>query len=152
MNGKETEGVWHTQILIWECDGGCTTSVLNVVVIIHQSVFRLTRISSAGLVVKWTRDEVQKVSRSGQAGSGSIPGRPGSITMVHLQAAFFLLAVGFLVAFLSFLLEVIFFQRCNRVSVTILEDGEEKKFTSSENKTEITVPPSDKYLPEPTAA
>ncbi|ROT83246.1 hypothetical protein C7M84_023582 [Penaeus vannamei] len=52
----------------------------------------LVQLASAGLVDKWTRDEVAKVAG---AGGGEASKGPGAITLVHLQAAFFLLAIGY---------------------------------------------------------
>ncbi|XP_042857155.1 glutamate receptor ionotropic, delta-2-like [Penaeus japonicus] len=62
----------------------------------------LIQLASAGLVDKWTRDEVAKVAG---AGGGEASKGPGAITVVHLQAAFFLLAIGYSTAGSVLLLE-----------------------------------------------
>ncbi|XP_045588740.1 glutamate receptor ionotropic, delta-1 [Procambarus clarkii] len=61
----------------------------------------LTRFGSAGLVLKWIKDEVRKVSKREIHPSTG----PGAITMVHLQAAFFLLTMGYLLAGSTLLVE-----------------------------------------------
>lgn len=69
--------------------------------------YRLSRITSAGLVVKWTRDEIEKVAKTSQQnGVNRISKTPGAVTLAHLQAAFFLLLLGFSVASVILLLEI----------------------------------------------
>ncbi|XP_042857157.1 glutamate receptor ionotropic, delta-2-like [Penaeus japonicus] len=71
----------------------------------------LTQLTESGLVSKWTRDEVQKVEGQG-AGDGAgddddggSRGGPGAITLMHLQAAFFMLGMGHFLASLILLSE-----------------------------------------------
>lgn len=71
----------------------------------------LIQLASAGLVDKWTRDEVAKVAGAG-GGEGSKG--PGAITLVHLQAAFFLLAIGYSTAGGVLLMECLFMFFCGR--------------------------------------
>ncbi|ROT84901.1 hypothetical protein C7M84_021915 [Penaeus vannamei] len=55
----------------------------------------LLQLTAAGLVDKWTRDELASVRRDGRATEGPAGDEgPGAITLVHLQAAFFLLVLG----------------------------------------------------------
>ncbi|XP_050727853.1 glutamate receptor ionotropic, delta-1-like [Eriocheir sinensis] len=59
----------------------------------------LTSITASGLVGKWMRDEVRKVTKSVEVEKNY------AITLVHLQAAFFILLFGFLIAASALLLE-----------------------------------------------
>lgn len=69
--------------------------------IISNFFSRIIEITSAGLVLKWINDEMQKVitwERSTNEG-------PGPFTLVHLQAVFFMLLLGDLLAVLILLIE-----------------------------------------------
>ncbi|XP_068229295.1 probable glutamate receptor [Palaemon carinicauda] len=63
----------------------------------------LIKMTSAGLVQKWTQDEVDKV-RSGDTGGSN---GPGAITLVHLQASFFIVVIGYTVAVVALIGEKI---------------------------------------------
>ncbi|KAK8749126.1 hypothetical protein OTU49_015688, partial [Cherax quadricarinatus] len=63
----------------------------------------LSHISDSGLVQKFMKDEIRKVSKREKATEGG----PGAITITHLQAAFFLLGFGFLLAGFTLLLETL---------------------------------------------
>ncbi|XP_042861234.1 ionotropic receptor 93a-like [Penaeus japonicus] len=58
----------------------------------------LGRMISGGLVNKWAKDEVQKVSRTTAVSRSSVAGGTSAITLEHLQAAFIILLIGFLVS------------------------------------------------------
>ncbi|XP_066967133.1 glutamate receptor ionotropic, delta-2-like [Macrobrachium rosenbergii] len=63
----------------------------------YKRVFEraLTQLTEAGLIAKWTRDEVDSVKGGGSSKEEtSDDSGPGAITLVHLQAAFFILALG----------------------------------------------------------
>ncbi|XP_063591946.1 glutamate receptor ionotropic, delta-2-like [Penaeus indicus] len=67
----------------------------------------LGRMISAGLVNKWAQDEVQKVSRTSSTSRKGVAGGPSAITLEHLQAAFFILLIGFLVSLLALVVEIV---------------------------------------------
>ncbi|XP_066971943.1 glutamate receptor ionotropic, delta-2-like [Macrobrachium rosenbergii] len=55
----------------------------------------LSQLTEAGLIAKWARDEVNSVKGGGASDEEtSEDSGPGAITLVHLQAAFFILALG----------------------------------------------------------
>ncbi|XP_069171820.1 probable glutamate receptor isoform X1 [Procambarus clarkii] len=64
----------------------------------YKNVFShvLLQLRESGLVDKWTKDEVSKLKRQDKSGRSS--SLPGAITLLHLQAAFFLLLSGFSLA------------------------------------------------------
>ncbi|XP_042234304.1 glutamate receptor ionotropic, delta-2-like [Homarus americanus] len=63
----------------------------------------LMRISQAGLIFHWKEQEIQRVATSTQ--DSDTDKGPSAITLKHLQAAFFILVMGFLVAAVVFGLE-----------------------------------------------
>ncbi|XP_064120838.1 glutamate receptor ionotropic, delta-2-like [Macrobrachium nipponense] len=63
----------------------------------------LIQITSAGLVQKWTKDEVSKVKSADSSSSSG----PGAITLVQLQAAFFILLIGYFLATIALIVEAI---------------------------------------------
>ncbi|XP_076069238.1 glutamate receptor ionotropic, delta-2-like [Oratosquilla oratoria] len=67
----------------------------------------LTRVVQAGLVDKWTEDEISKVRASGAEDSSSPTRAASAITLVHLQAAFVILGLGVLSAALVLAFEVL---------------------------------------------
>lgn len=86
----------------------------------------LTQMSAAGLVQKWTRDEIMKAAKR----DNDIATGPGAITLRHLQAAFFLLVLGYLLGGLALLLERIRHRRhattLGHVGQTTIEMMKEK--------------------------
>ncbi|XP_064118946.1 glutamate receptor ionotropic, delta-2-like [Macrobrachium nipponense] len=75
----------------------------------YKRVFEraLTQLTEAGLIAKWTRDEVNSVKGGGAGKEETIDDSgPGAITLVHLQAIFFILALGITTAAV-----VLFFER-----------------------------------------
>ncbi|XP_066976065.1 glutamate receptor ionotropic, delta-2-like [Macrobrachium rosenbergii] len=61
----------------------------------------LIRLTSAGLVQKWTKDEVNKVKSADSDSSSD----PGAITLIQLQAAFFILFIGYFLAAIVLVVE-----------------------------------------------
>ncbi|XP_066960828.1 glutamate receptor ionotropic, delta-1-like [Macrobrachium rosenbergii] len=64
---------------------------------------KLARMVEAGLIIKWATDEAQKVSMmtpSNEEGPDQL-----AITLQHLQAAFFVLMLGYLIAALALVIE-----------------------------------------------
>ena len=54
--------------------------------------------TEAGLVLKWTQDEILKTSKPEEEGNGSSGKGPGSLTLDHMQSTFYLLGIGFFCA------------------------------------------------------
>ncbi|XP_076045700.1 uncharacterized protein LOC143027941 [Oratosquilla oratoria] len=75
----------------------------------------LARMTEAGLIHKWARDELNKLSvqvsktrrvaSDGGAGTGEGIRGPTALTLAHLSAGFLLLAIGYGLAFVALTLE-----------------------------------------------
>ncbi|XP_068229256.1 glutamate receptor ionotropic, delta-1-like [Palaemon carinicauda] len=74
----------------------------------------ISYMTEGGLIMKWADDQVLKVAlgRKLTEEDGEADGGPTPITIRHLQAAFILLALGFLVAALAMGLELLFWKAC----------------------------------------
>ncbi|XP_050728574.1 glutamate receptor ionotropic, delta-1-like isoform X1 [Eriocheir sinensis] len=66
----------------------------------------LAWISEAGLITQWAEQEIQTLAHHEAQGEASREGAMVSLTLEHLQAAFFLLLTGLTVAAATFLLEL----------------------------------------------
>ncbi|XP_068224362.1 glutamate receptor ionotropic, kainate 2-like [Palaemon carinicauda] len=66
----------------------------------------LLKISQAGLVNKWIREEVRKLSNFIKPRTGK-PGDAQSLTLRHLQASFYVLLTGFSFSLIFFITEII---------------------------------------------
>nr|XP_027228470.1 glutamate receptor ionotropic, delta-1-like [Penaeus vannamei] len=73
---------------------------------------KLAQLVESGLIGKWRRDVVG--SAAGRVPDEGPQGGPGAVTLIHLQAAFFVLAVGLLAASLALGFEVGFCRRRRR--------------------------------------
>nr|XP_045610743.1 glutamate receptor ionotropic, delta-1-like [Procambarus clarkii] len=58
----------------------------------------LRRISEAGLIMQWKEQEISKISGGSSSWDSTLDRRPSAISMKHVQAAFFVLGLGFLLA------------------------------------------------------
>ncbi|XP_064080693.1 glutamate receptor ionotropic, delta-1-like [Macrobrachium nipponense] len=66
---------------------------------------KLARMVEAGLIIKWATDEAQKVSMIDKTPSNEEGTDQLAITLQHLQAAFFVLMLGYLIAALALVAE-----------------------------------------------
>ena len=65
--------------------------------------------TEAGLILKWTQDEILKLKSNTEEEDDSSEKGPGALTLEHLQSAFFLLFIGFTSAFVAGLIELFYF-------------------------------------------
>ena len=77
----------------------------------------------AGLIVKWTQDEIDKLSRSLNSNKNKDDskveeeeegGGPSAMTLEHLQGAFFLLGGGSFISSMIFLIETLIAFSCGK--------------------------------------
>ncbi|XP_063865701.1 glutamate receptor ionotropic, delta-2-like [Scylla paramamosain] len=84
----------------------------------------LTSITASGVIGKWMKEEVLKVTKSVEEEKNY------AITLVHLQAAFFILLLGFLVATAALVAEKIY-HRCTLYGLAMGMDGPALHFLRS---------------------